>query len=216
MKLLFALPITLSLLFAPSLVFAQTPDGETPAVEVICDELQDATPGLYGLCVAYCEATDSPEDLTSVENILALSQHSAQLLAQYDRTKTDDDPDMPCVTYVTQEDSCPAWTNDQSAHVGSHGSFNTREDDSTAITGAGITESLRDRETEGRTSDHPGVIAIALMTAYTASGVMYGQYYDFWSSIFDPSTNHRDGPHTTILTQPEYLACRQEILDHSM
>ena len=35
--------------------FAQTADGDTPAVEQTCDDLDGA---LYGLCVAYCEAMD--------------------------------------------------------------------------------------------------------------------------------------------------------------
>ena len=39
-------------------VMANTPDGETPANEGVCDNLMGATPGLYGLCVAYCEAQD--------------------------------------------------------------------------------------------------------------------------------------------------------------
>ena len=39
-------------------VLAQTPDGETPSMEGVCDSLFDASPGLYGLCVAYCEAQD--------------------------------------------------------------------------------------------------------------------------------------------------------------
>jgi hypothetical protein len=34
---------------------AQTADGETPAEEPVCDDLNGA---LYGLCVAYCEAMD--------------------------------------------------------------------------------------------------------------------------------------------------------------
>ena len=40
----------------PSL--AKTPDGSTPATETICDQYKDDIPGLYGLCVAYCEAQD--------------------------------------------------------------------------------------------------------------------------------------------------------------
>ncbi|MGI9330105.1 MAG: hypothetical protein ACR2QB_05260, partial [Gammaproteobacteria bacterium] len=42
-------------------VQAQTPDGETPAIEDVCDGLIGGTPGLYGLCVAYCEAQDLNE-----------------------------------------------------------------------------------------------------------------------------------------------------------
>ena len=39
---------------------ASTPDGMTPANEGVCDMLKDGgyTKGLYGLCVAYCEAQD--------------------------------------------------------------------------------------------------------------------------------------------------------------
>ncbi len=36
-------------------VFAQTPDGETPAEEEVCDPLAGAA---FGLCNAYCEAMD--------------------------------------------------------------------------------------------------------------------------------------------------------------
>lgn len=34
---------------------AKTPDGDTPAVETVCDDFLGAQ---YGLCVAYCEAMD--------------------------------------------------------------------------------------------------------------------------------------------------------------
>ena len=40
---------------------AGTPDGQTPAVESVCDPLKadGVTHGLYGLCIAFCEAQDS-------------------------------------------------------------------------------------------------------------------------------------------------------------
>ena len=46
---------------------AQTPDGLAPVNEGVCDDLIGGTPGLYGLCVAFCEAQDctAPADLTS-------------------------------------------------------------------------------------------------------------------------------------------------------
>ena len=37
---------------------AMTPDDATPANEDVCLDLKNYTPGLYGLCVAYCEAQD--------------------------------------------------------------------------------------------------------------------------------------------------------------
>ena len=36
----------------------RTPDGSTPAEEATCDGLKHGTPGLYGLCIAFCEAHD--------------------------------------------------------------------------------------------------------------------------------------------------------------
>ena len=39
--------------------FAQTPDGETPAEEHVCDGYSGAA---FGLCNAYCEAMDCDDD----------------------------------------------------------------------------------------------------------------------------------------------------------
>ena len=77
--------------------FAQTPDGDTPANEGVCDELIGGTPGLYGLCVAYCEAQDLDEfGVARVPN--------ERLLANYDKRKEFSDPDMPCI-----KAPCPCW-----------------------------------------------------------------------------------------------------------
>ena len=43
------------ILQGPTPVMAQTPDGETPAEESVCDDL---TGKAWGLCNAYCEAMD--------------------------------------------------------------------------------------------------------------------------------------------------------------
>jgi hypothetical protein len=50
-----AAAVTFSLTL-PFALQAQTPDGETPAEESICDGLTDD--GGWGLCTAYCEAMD--------------------------------------------------------------------------------------------------------------------------------------------------------------
>jgi hypothetical protein len=40
----------------PATAFSQgTPNGRTPAEETVCDGLEGAA---FGLCIAYCEATD--------------------------------------------------------------------------------------------------------------------------------------------------------------
>ena len=71
-------------------VLALTPDGETPANEGVCDGLQGVTPGLYGLCVAYCEA----QDLDSIDK----KPPSLKILDNYNKKKQVGDPEMPCTS----------------------------------------------------------------------------------------------------------------------
>jgi hypothetical protein len=86
-------------------VVAETPDGTTPANEGACDVLKtNATPGLYGLCVAYCEA----QDLDTFEKEPA----NSKILANYNKKKQAGDPDMPCVKVP-----CPCWTDDELASI---------------------------------------------------------------------------------------------------
>jgi len=79
---------------------ASTPDGMTPANEHECDNLKSATPGLYGLCVAYCEA----QDLDTIDK----NPPSEKILANYRKKMQSGDPDMPCVATP-----CPCWTPEQ-------------------------------------------------------------------------------------------------------
>ncbi len=74
---------------AISQAVAQTPDGETPANEGVCDGLQGATPGLFGLCNAYCEA----QDLDDFEK----EPPRTKILANYRKKMKAGDPDMPCI-----------------------------------------------------------------------------------------------------------------------
>jgi hypothetical protein len=69
---------------------ATTPDGETPANEGVCNSLMNATRGLYGLCVAYCEA----QDLDSFDK----EPPRTKILENYNKKKQISDPDMPCVS----------------------------------------------------------------------------------------------------------------------
>ena len=89
--------------FTANVAIAQTPDGETPANEGVCDSLQGGTPGLYGLCVAYCEA----QDLDSFDK----EPPNTNILANYRKKMKAGDPDMPCIQVP-----CPCWTN---AEIGS-------------------------------------------------------------------------------------------------
>lgn len=103
--LVFALPVT-----------AETYDGITPAEETVCDQLKEdgITKGLYGLCVAFCEAQDildvstpiTPEELES----LKIDSPSSVILANYNKKKKDGDPDMPCVLV---DEPCPCFTKQE-------------------------------------------------------------------------------------------------------
>jgi hypothetical protein len=94
----------LILLAAAGLAFGiavtQTPDGETPANEGVCDELQGGTPGLYGLCVAFCEAQDCENPFEEC------SPGSHRVLDKYNQKKNAGDPDMPCILPT----ECPCFT----------------------------------------------------------------------------------------------------------
>ena len=85
-------------------VQAQTYDGVTPAEETVCGELMadGVTKGLYGLCVAYCEAQD-----TTYEEMDTVSNPDDQILAVYNKRKKETDPPMPCTVPLPSE--CPCF-----------------------------------------------------------------------------------------------------------
>jgi hypothetical protein len=93
-----------------SSVMASTPDGETPANEGVCDILIGKTPGLYGLCVAYCEA----QDLDTFEK----EPPNTKILENYNKKRAragDTDPltEMPCLQKPAS--MCPCWSDEEIA-----------------------------------------------------------------------------------------------------
>jgi hypothetical protein len=98
--------VLVTALLIPISAVAQTSDTETPAQETICDPLIDATPGLYGLCVAFCEAQDCDE-----ESFVSgqCKPPNPVILNNYDRKKQPEDPEMPCLPMATP---CPCFTDD--------------------------------------------------------------------------------------------------------
>lgn len=92
----------------------KTRDGETPADEGVCDVLRDATPGLYGLCVAFCEAQDCEPDFSLADPFQNCSPPSQRILDNYNRRKTVADPDMPCILQTP----CPCWTEEDLDELG--------------------------------------------------------------------------------------------------
>lgn len=83
---------------------AKTRDSQTPAEESVCDELLGGTPGLYGLCVAFCEAQD-------IDSIIAVANDGGvpgeKLLARYRAKMRAGDPDMPCLVSGSE---CPCFS----------------------------------------------------------------------------------------------------------
>lgn len=108
-----SLAICTSLMLAMiSPAFSQTPDGLTPAVEDVCDPLTNATPGLYGLCVAFCEAHDA-DLIASHGDLDEPRMPDRRILDKYNSKKKESDPPMPCVLERSGDDpleECPCWT----------------------------------------------------------------------------------------------------------
>jgi hypothetical protein len=92
----------------------RTPDGQTPAEESVCDVVKGGTPGLYGLCIAFCEAHDC-EPVRLADDSLDLSmckKNDWRLVEKYVEKMTEGDPPMPCLPEPNeepQEVTCPCW-----------------------------------------------------------------------------------------------------------
>jgi hypothetical protein len=95
-------------------IMAMTPDGETPAVEDVCDDLIGGTPGLYGLCVAYCEAQDCDSEAAH-SGQCTRTPPSEPVLRNYNRKMRDGDPAMPCL--APPPSPCPCWTEAELANI---------------------------------------------------------------------------------------------------
>jgi hypothetical protein len=91
-------------------------DGETPAEETVCDPLKadGVTKGLYGLCVAFCEAQDWETDC--LEDPEACGRSGERLLSRYEAKRKTDDPTMPCI--VSEPEGCPCWNGSDTAVPG--------------------------------------------------------------------------------------------------
>ena len=114
-RLFLCCSVALSLFGLPA--FSQTPDKQTPAVETVCDPLKadGVTKGLYGLCVAFCEAKDSADAVATTASrgrraAPRSSSGSGRVLANYNKMKKATDPDMPCLAPVAVPQPCPCWT----------------------------------------------------------------------------------------------------------
>ena len=83
----------------------------------ICDPLIDSTtPGLYGMCRSYCEARDVKAlfaaGKVSAKKAERYAKKQERILARYNETKENSDPDMPC---VSETQVCPCWASSQTS-----------------------------------------------------------------------------------------------------
>jgi hypothetical protein len=94
----------------------RTPDGMTPAEEDICDDLKGATRGLYGLCVAFCEAHDSEcvPDFSLENPFRDCKKRDRKILEKYRQKMREGDPEMPCLPSAGEdpEFACPCWSQE--------------------------------------------------------------------------------------------------------
>ncbi len=98
-----------TLFFSLLPILAQgTPDGKTPANEGVCNDLVLATPGLYGLCVAFCEAQDCEPNFSAMDPFQNCRPSNPKLLKIYNRRKRPNDPPMPC--FLPQ---CPCFNEQE-------------------------------------------------------------------------------------------------------
>jgi len=100
------------LMLAASVAIAQAGDGDPPPVEDVCDVVKYGTPGLYGLCIAFCEAQDCEPDLSAADPFEKCRPGSERVLANYRKKMGAGDPDMPCMAAP-----CPCWAEDELANL---------------------------------------------------------------------------------------------------
>ena len=82
------------------------PAETRPASESLCDGLTAATPGLYGLCVAFNLGMACEPNFDAPNPFEACPPGSKKVLEQYRNRMHGDDPDMPGI-----QAPCPCWSS---------------------------------------------------------------------------------------------------------
>ena len=178
-------------------LWAQTPDGLTPAEEGICNFLKTdrVTKRLYGLCVAFCEAHDAPADVTTMteEDLKKSDPASLTLFDLYERKRGEYGPELPCVNY---DGTCPVWTQAELDRIGTLGGAPLYDYKYEYSDGSEI---YYDAEFGS------GFIHFAqiIKSGTDLSGKYFSSAPDFPNPI-----------RYMELTEDEYNACKQQLIDH--
>ena len=191
---------------------AETPDGLTPAEETICDPLKadGVTKGLYGLCVAFCEAQDYAEvsDPITEEELEALydATPSGRLLTNYTKRAIATDPPMPCIVV---EQPCPCFTADELLSIDGYA-----EDGASLINDNAITLATRSYHRES------GEDTSGLYEDRFAS-VIYRRdnFCTYWDRSEEGTDTYRSlSVRRGTVTEAELVGCKamldQSIIDH--
>ena len=192
-------------------VVAATPDGQPPAEETVCDPLlaDGVTKGLYGLCVAFCEAQDVAsivDPLTEDElSAILADAPSGTILESYNKKKTESDPGMPC---IKAEAPCPCWSNEELIEINGqqpsglpYGVFNCQH----SLTGTVDTISIFEHGTSGAGLQ----LAVAGKDSQQYDTVYRCGYVNQQSLMQVTRILATDAG---TLTQAQYDTCRQELL----
>ncbi|MCP4628400.1 MAG: hypothetical protein GY850_33535 [bacterium] len=83
---------------------AQTADAETPANQGVCEGLTEGTPGVYGLCVGFCETQNCEAAFDPATGAVTFGENCKSsapgLLSSYNERMPAGDPEMPCITAI--------------------------------------------------------------------------------------------------------------------
>lgn len=81
----------------------------------VCDPLFGGTPGLFGMCLAYCKAGELEAVLlergVDAQKLERLAARKDKVLSYYNSRRQASDPEMPCI----QQNACPCWGQDQTS-----------------------------------------------------------------------------------------------------
>ena len=213
-----------------------TPDGTPPSQEAICDDLKHGTPGLFGLCIAFCEAHDCIPDYLLENPYANCKKSDGRILDNYNRKMREGDPDMPCIPSSDDESAgvaCPCWSREQLAMFPYNSWLSNVSETSLSYEIDGYFEEWDEDDNEvpflDCSQDQSYIGETVILTDGTAvhfdigaiNGDCDGMYCSgaiFCEKDDDPDAACPDGVETSNytpeeITDEEYEACAQQIRD---
>jgi hypothetical protein len=95
----------LSLVFSATVEAREKPTDVKSVGESVCASLREATPGLYGLCLAFHHGMACQPEMGASDPFANCVPGSERVLEQYRKKMRNGDPDMPGI-----QAPCPCWT----------------------------------------------------------------------------------------------------------